>query len=91
MTNESEITMKWIDMSSAGIYLFPQTLANQKKVLLLLDCNNILPTENLATYGFERLYIENADQLSQRLYMRDKSSGVIQPQIFVKIDRKSVV
>ncbi|MCP0917678.1 strawberry notch C-terminal domain-containing protein [Acinetobacter indicus] len=85
MTNESEITMKWIDMSSAGIYLFPQTLANQKKVLLLLDCNNILPTENLATYGFERLYIENADQLSQRLYMRDKSSGVIQPQIFVKI------
>lgn len=85
MTTESEVKMKWIDMSSAGIYLFPQTLANQKKVLLLLDCNKILSAESLATYGFERVYIENQDQLTERLYMRDKSSGSIQPNIFVKV------
>lgn len=86
MTTESEQeSIKWIDMSSAGAYLFPQNLANQKKVLLLLDTNTILAATELAKYGFERVYLENCEELAKRLYMRDTSSGTIQPQIFEKV------
>lgn len=86
MTTESEQEIiKWIDMSSAGAFLFPQNLANQKKVLLLLDCNCILDADLLAKYGFERVYLENCVELTKRLYMRDTSSGVIQPQLFVRV------
>lgn len=83
MTTDTK--MKWIDMSQAGIYLYPHDLANKKKVLLLIDCNNVLNSKALSSFDFEQVFIENRIEISKRLYMRDVGTGTISPKIFLEI------
>lgn len=67
MANLQE-TIKWLDLSQAGLFLDVRRVGQENSQLLLLDINKKLNQENLASMGFSPMNFESHPHFDGHLY-----------------------